>query len=327
VRAAFVLLTVVAFLVSCGGASTSARVRPTSIEPQWQDVFGETPAMLLFVRPRAVREDKVYGPLFRRVIDLARERSRVVSATRAMEAVEDADEVVVGIPSASGDAGDLVMVVQGVSAAIDPSKLVDSDGRALWAPGPSGRVRELVRERDERGSPVDASLFELPGRTWVIASGQSRARARDAFVHPLGRPPLSSDPDALATLRIDGPSLVARFRALQDLGALAPIGRKLRTVTVWLPAVQGADSASVVVEIALSYRDEDAAAFAEVRAREVVEVVARKKPENLGWLARAKVDRPGNRLLLTFPLPPQLIDGLLHAGTAALGTDSAPGGL
>jgi hypothetical protein len=319
----------------------SSRVRPNRTEPQWQDVFEEIPPVLLVVRPRAVRGDKVYGPLFRRVVDLARERSRVVSATRAMEAVEDADEVVVGIPSEGGEAGDLVMVVEGVSASIDPSKLVDSDGRALWAPGPTGRVRELVRERDERGSPLDASLFELPGRTWVIASGQSRARARDAFAHPLGRPPLELDPDALAIARIDGPSLVARFRALQDLGALAAIGRKLRTLTVRLPAVQGGVQAGVqgsaqgsaqgtdgaVVEIALGYGDEDAAAFAEVRAREVVEVVARKKPDRLAWLAKAKVDRPDKRVLVTLPLPPQLIDGLLHAGTAALGTDSAPGGL
>jgi hypothetical protein len=239
--------------------------------------------------------------------------------------MEDADEVVVGIRpdrEAGGDAAEIVMVVEGVRAEIDPSKLVDADGRALWAPGPSGRVRELVRERDEHGLPLDASLFELPGRTWVIASGRARARSRDAFAHPFGRPALELDPDALAIVRIDGPSLVARFRALQNLGALAAIGRKLQSLTVRLPPGEGG-----AVELSLGYGDEDAAAFAEVRAREVVDVVARKKPDRLGWLARAKVDRAGGHVLLTVPLPPQLVDGLLHAGSATLDVDSAPGGL
>ena len=45
----------------------------------------------------------------------------------------------------------------------------------------------LVHEGDEQGEPVRASLFELPGRTWVIASGAARARARDTFLRPRAR--------------------------------------------------------------------------------------------------------------------------------------------
>jgi hypothetical protein len=331
VKWAVVVLAFVPLLLGCGAATSHPKTQASYSEPRWQDVFEETPEVLVVVHPRAVRQDKVYGPLLRRVIDLARERSRVVSATRAMEAMEDADEVVVGIRpdrNAGDDAVEIVMVVEGVPASVDPSKLVDADGRALWAPGPSGGVRELVRERDERGAPLDASLFELPGRTWVIASGRARARSRDVFAHPFGRPALQLDPDALAIVRIDGPSLVARFRALQNLGALAALGRKLQSLTVRLPAVQGGvQGEGAAVELSLGYEDEDAAAFAEVRAREVVDAVARKKPDRLAWLARAKVDRPGRRVLLTLPLPAQLVDGLLHAGSATLDVDSAPGGL
>src|SRR5208283_1593137 len=102
--------------------------------------------------------------------------------------------------------------------------------------GPSGPTRELVRERDEHGATVGASLFELPGRTWVVVTGGARSRARDAFAHPAQRPPLQlADPDSLAIVRVDGPSVVAHIPVLQDRGDLAAVGRHLRSLTVVLP--------------------------------------------------------------------------------------------
>jgi hypothetical protein len=182
-----------------------------------------------------------------------------------------------------------------------------------------GPVRELVRERDERGQPLEASLFELESRTWVIAVGDARARAREVFAHPIGRPAFTLDPDALATVRIDGPSLVKRIRALQPLGGLAAIGRKLQSLTALLPP--GSEGS---LELVLAYGEEDAAAFAEVAAKQVIEAIGRKKPERMAWLAAAKVDRPDKRVVLTLPLPSTLIDSLLHAGSAPIELD--PGG-
>jgi len=275
------------------------------------------------VRPRALRTDKVYGPLLRRAIEVARQRSAVVAATRALETMEDADEVIVGIHAGTRESegvADLLLVERGVRADVDPAKLVDADGRALWAAGPGGRVRELVRGRDEHGHPVDASLFELPGRTWVIVTGAARLQARAAFAHPFDRPPPDLEPEALAIVRIDGPSLVARIRALQDLGGLAAIGKHLKSLTLTLPPNASTAQGSSV-RATLAYADEDAAAFAEVAMREVVAAIAHRAeraPARLAWLGSATVERPDKRVVVTAPLPPQLIDALLHADSVAL---------
>ena len=271
------------------------------------------------LHPKDLGKDKVFGPLLRRALDVARDRSRLVAATRILEVMQSADEVVFGVRPGEregGEPAELVVVIRGVPANADPAKIVDSDGQPLWSPGPMGAVRELVRERDEHGHPVDASLFEMEGLTWVIAQGEARARAREVFAHPLGRPALQVDPAAVAMVRIDGPSLVRRIHALQPLGGLAAVGRKLGSLTVTLPP--GAEGN---VELTLAYDDEDAAAFSEVSARQAIEAIGRKKPPALAWLAPAKVDRPDKRVLLSLPLPPQLVDALLHAGTAPIDFD------
>jgi len=303
--------------LGCANRSAAPPERVPHVEPRWQDAFDDTPQLLVVVRPKALRQDKVYGPLLRRAIDLARARSQLVSAT-PLEAIEDAEEVVIGVHRGGRERDDsdqdFVMVVLGVRADIDPGTLVDAGGRALWTPGPSGPVRELVRERDERGLPVAASLFELPGRAWVIGSGEARARAREAFAHPFKRPGMDLDLQALAIVRIDGPSLVARVRALQTTGSHAALGRRLRTLTLRLPPGANGD-----VELALAYADEDAAAFAEATTRAAVSAIARKKPDRLAWLGATSVDRVGEQVTLTIPLPGTLVDGLLRAGSAGEG--------
>lgn len=323
-----VAICLAGFLPATGCANKIAAPAPQArhAEPRWQDAFDDTPELLVVVRPAELRRDKVYGPLLRRAIELARQQNRVMSAT-PLEAIEGAEEVVIGVYQSKhgGDdaAPDIVLVVVGVRADIDPAGLVDSGGRPLWSQGPNGPVRELVRERDERGLPVAASLFELPGRTWVIASGDARARGREAFAHPFDKPPMDLDPTALAVARIDGPSLVGRVRALQTLGSHAAIGRRLRALTLRLPP-----GASGQVDLTLAYADEDAAAFAEVTAREAIEAIARRKPGGLGWLATANVDRAGKRLILKMPLPQPLVEGWLHGGSAGIGVaipESEPG--
>ena len=359
-RAAFAVAAVacIAATLACGGAAEPPSIRPVDAEPRWEDVIDTTPELLAIVFPTELRKDAVYGPLLRRVIDLVREQSRVVAETRALDAMEDADEVIIGVrPDAvaagagagaetAGPAeGEVLVVVRGVRADVDPATLVDTEGHPLWAPGPNGRVRELVRSdgpasSGSEASPIPASLFELPGRTWVIASGDARARARAVFARPLGRPaprfertdPAPGTGQPLVLLRLDGPSLVARVRALQSRGGLAAIGRRLAAVTLELAAGSptldaGADAdLSRAVRTSLSYADGAAAGAAEATVRDVIGAIARKRPDDLAWLASATVDRPsqGPRIDVTAPIPPRLVGFLLHARAATFDTAPPP---
>jgi hypothetical protein len=326
-----------AALPACGG-TTAPPPRPTALEPRWEDAFDATPEIVAIVFPTALRRDAVYGTLVRRVIELVRDRSPVVAQTRALDAMEDAEEVIVAArPSASdpiaGDrGGEVVIVVRGVRADVDPAALVDAEGRALWSPGPPGPVRELVHV--EPAAPADAppaepvapaSLFELPGRTWVIASGPARARARSSFARPLGRPAWPFEPHdgrALALLRINGPSLVARVHALRPSGGLHAVGSQLNAFTVELPggpAAAGDGGPERDVRATLAYANEDAAAFSEVTLHDALGAIARKKPEELAWLGGATVDRSnGKAVVVTAQVPPRLVAFLLHANAAPL---------
>ncbi len=308
-RALAVLLgcLLAALAVACGGPPPRPPPDPYA-EAHWQDVFESTPELLVVVRAKAARDDRVYGPLLRTVLALARDESKAAGETRAIDAMADAEELVVGLrPDGPDGPGERVLVARGVRADLDPGKLVDTDGHPLWAPGPPGRVRELVLERE------GASLFELPGRTWVMAEGDARARAREAFAHPMNRPPPKLDPDALALVRIDGPSLVARVRVLQDLGALAAIGHHLRAVTFVLPP--GAEHA---VRATLAYAGDDDAALAEVAASELVRRSAHAgdRPRWLPLLGSATVTRAPRAVVLSAPLPAGLIEQLLRGPSA-----------
>jgi hypothetical protein len=302
-------------LVACGGHAPPPASSAKEHEARWQDVIDITPELLVVVRPKALRKDKVYGPLLSRAIDALRQRSRVVAATRVLDAIDDADEVIGGVrPDPIVPGGEMVVIVRGVRADIDPAKVVDPSGHVLWTPGPQGAVPELTRERDDLGQPVAASLFELPGRTWVIAAGgTARERAREAYAHPMGRAAINVDADALAVVRVDGPQLVKTLPGLQRYGQLEAIGHKLQWVVFTLPP--GGEG---VVKATLTYVDEDSASFAEVRWHDVVDAIGRTKPPKLLWMTSLKIDRTGKYVLLSAPLPPQLIDGLLHAGQAAL---------
>ncbi len=342
----------------CGASAPRATTRVVDTEPRWEDVIDTTPELMVVLFPTALRKDRVYGPLLRSAIHLVREQSRVVNETRALDAMEDAEEVIVGVrPDPTGDAGpagaagEVIVVVRGVRADEDPAELVDAEGQSLWAPGPSGRVRELVRSDNRSAAtpppaeaPVPASLFELPGRTWLIASGDARARARAVFARasPSPRPATSLEGleptgvDSLAVLRIDGPSLVARVRALQPESALGAVGQRLEAVTLELAAAgPGMDAGGEAnfrrtVRASFSYADEEAAALAEATVRDAIGAIARKRPDALAWLASASVDRPspgaapGRSVVVTAPLPPRLVADLLRAGAATLEAPPPP---
>lgn len=278
-------------------------------EPRWQDIFLEVPEFFVVVRPKALREDRIYGRLLRRAIEWGRDQSKVVAATRMAESVEDAEEVVLGLSEARGRAAEAILVENGVRSDVDPGKLVDDDGRLVWSQGPSGPIRELVHEGPRGGPEPDASLFELPGRTWVIASGPARERARDVFVHPLNRPlPAYSAADsrALAFVRLDGAALVSRVQQLRGSGPLSTVGHKLVSAVFSLPP--GAEHS---LRAFLDYVDEDAALAAEAVLRDTVSAFRRTRSSGLAWLGTATVERAGTSVIATAPLPPQLIDRLL----------------
>jgi hypothetical protein len=362
-KAAFVpivsLLSVVSALACSGRAPLpSTQLSSSPAEPRWEDAFDATPNLLVVVFPSALRSDRVYGPLLRRAIALARQESRVVAETRALDAMEDADEVIVGLRTgASASVDDLVVVVRGVRADVDPAALVDAEGLPLWTAGPMGPVRELVRadptpDSGPSGRSVHdetpASLFELPGRTWVIASGEARARARSAFFHVPDHPRRvfafeGLDAEALVTIRIDGPTLVRRIPALQPERMLGAVGARLGDVTFELSADLASSEAPEaldggatspervrVIKATLSYASEDAAALADGTVHQVLDAIGRKKPEGFAWLSTERVEvarpPPGKRLVVTVPLPSRLVDALLHAGKARLpGGEANPG--
>ncbi len=323
VRAALAMLaaTTASLLTmsACGGSQPRAPSGSERLEPRWQDVFDRVPDVFVVVRPRTLRQDRMYGPLLAHAVAAARANNRVVAATRALDAVEDADEVLVGVDAGSSEGRDLVVVTRGVRADLDPGKLSDGEGRALWEPGPSAAVRELVCERDAHGTDVGASLFELPGRTWVIASGEARERARDVFAHPVNRPIPELDRDALAIVRLDGPSLVQHTRQLQGTGALSAAGHHLQWAAAALtPGEQG-------VRATLSYADDDSAGLAEISVREALLALGRSKSERFAWLGKATVERSDRRVVIHAPLPPELVEAFVRAaGTRPPGEASPP---
>ena len=65
-----------------------AAERPDALEPQWQDALPSSPKLLVFLRPKGLRADKVYGPMLQRALELAREQ-RVTSGALVLDAIEE----------------------------------------------------------------------------------------------------------------------------------------------------------------------------------------------------------------------------------------------
>ncbi len=287
---------------------------PADSDPHWEGALQPLPELLLLVRPQALRRDPLYGPLVGRVIELARDHTPIVAASGALEAMENAEEVIVGLrESRTDDQGDLLVVIRGVPASADPAHIVDDSGQALWSPSPNGAtngVRELLRNPAEapgQGAPSapDASLFELPSRTWVIATGGARARSRDAFARPVAveSGPLGVPSGAIAALRLNGPSLVSRVRALRPPGPLAALGSNLSTATVVL--LPGEDA---LVRATLVYKDEQAVMLAQSALRAALDAVARAKPDDYAWLRSVTLEPSRCCIVVSSPLPKQIFD-------------------
>lgn len=295
-----VVVATAAASASCGdGAGPPRTAANKRTEPTWSDAFDTSPDLVAVMHPQAIRHDAVYGPLLGRLSQLAAARSPAAAATRSLEAFESAEEVL----AALAEDGSGMIVLRGVRADLDPARIVDAEGRTLWrTTGVPTRVAEYVRQ--EGGAT--ASLFVLPERTWVIAVGDARQRAREAFANPSGRPAWKYDRDALVSVRIAGPALLRHVAKLRATGQLNALGHHLQSLTLGLPA--GKEGS---VTATFTYADEEAAAIAEVTVRRVVEVIKRSEGTRFRWLADAVVARDEPRVLtLRTPLPKELLRDL-----------------
>ncbi len=276
-------------------------------KPHWQDAFDRVPDILVLAHPRAMARDPVYGALLKSLSRMISARAPQTAGARAAEVLESCDEVIFALRQRG--ASDALVVLRGVRADIDPRKLTDPNGRAMWSDGPRGTVTELTR-----AAASDASLFVLPERTWVFATGDARARAREAFAHPFDRPPPLRDDASLFVIRLDGPSLVQGVPRLRTHGApLEPLGRRLQSISLALrPGKEG-------LLATFSYSEEDAAAFAEVLLRQVTEALEHEGTEKTKWLGQTKVDRQNYTVVARVSLPPRLVEDLPNVSAAELG--------
>jgi hypothetical protein len=237
----------------------------------------------------------------------------------ALQAAEGSEEVIVGISRKTGQPDDSAMILRGVPANLDPEKMNDPSGRPLFTLHDArARVHEL--ESSDRTHGV-TSLFVLPDRTWVVASGAARDRARAAFAAPFGRPIPEVDEQALAVLRLDAPTFLGRFERAPNLG---PIVRKLRAMTIAVrPGKQG-------LILGLAYVDDDASAWGEMQTKRLVGDLANARPDappdpndsrrrggrrmTFEWLKDAKVAREGSTVTVKVDVPQRLLDELPNAG-------------
>jgi hypothetical protein len=278
--------------------------------PRIEDAFDGEPEVLVVVRPKKLVRDPLYGPLLRRVSELALERAAVASAvgTTAFAALERADEVL--LASYDLRAGDAVVGVRGVPADVEASHVVDTGGAALW-----GHARELpggIEELAATDGAVAASLFVLPRRSWVIAVGPGVARVRRSLTEGTrhGDPHLAAtDPDALAVVRLR-PDVLVRARPQLASGPLAPIARDLDTATLSLEP--GPEGQVGEVSARFVYGDAPFATGAESSFREVVGAFVRAYEAKAPWLHAVTVAREERSVVVRGRIPRAWVDGFLR---------------
>jgi hypothetical protein len=303
----FLALTSAAALLTSCGPDEGPRVARRELAPQWQDVFDGTPEIYAVVRPQTIKRDAVYGTFFKNVLRMAQAKTPMRGAT-TLEALEGCDEIILGMRK-DGTGDDAALVFRGVPASLDPQKMTDASGQpVLRLVDPRAKVPEY--QWIDRQSTSEGSLFILPDRTWVGALGEARARARQAFASPFGRPIPKTDSEALAIVRLDATTFLQgpRFARSPMLG---PLTRKLNAVTLALKPGKGG------VVATLQYADEDASAWAEMHAKRIVDEIGKQEPRrgapSLDWLKTAKVGHEGNAMTVKLAIPARLLEDLPNA--------------
>jgi hypothetical protein len=285
----------------------------------FDDLLANAAEVTVTLHPPAIVRDRVYGPLLQRASTLAAAYAgpRTVGTT-ALTALERTDEVVVASNDATGEA---VVVLRGVPADLDASRVVDEHGNPIWR-AVVGDVGRSVIEY-EPSVPADAALFVLPPRIWIIAVGEGKARTREALLGPISASSLIGEEAPLAVLSIQGPALVRRDARLRD-GALAPLGRSLLRASFELaPGTEG------IINARLVYADPAAARASEETLRDVVAAFRRSlespNPPALAWLAAAGVERSAATVTVRAPIPKSWLEALSKADVTAPAAPRAPG--
>jgi hypothetical protein len=307
---------------SPGRSPSVAAARALSVE----DLLAHPADVKVTLHPREVADDRVYGALLRKASALAAAYAGPPSlGTTALAVLERAD----AIDAAMNDAGEAVCVLRGVPADLDVARVVDEAGRPVWRPV----VGDVMRTFDEYEPepPSDGTLFVLPGRVWVVASGDARMHARERFVQGATPAlPLAEGEAGLAVMTIRGSALVQKDPRLRS-GVIAPLGRSLARATFELtPGALG------VLVTRLDYTDAPAASGAEQTARDIVAAFRRLlegreqggRPQGelppLSWLAAAGVERKEREVTVRAPIPRRWLDAIALADVPAAAPPAGP---
>jgi hypothetical protein len=272
-----------------------------------EDALQGEPELLLEARPKALRDDPVYGPPWRRLVETALARGRATS--RFLEAVHRSDAVVVGLAHLRRN--DALFAMRGVPAEFDPVGMVDTDGQTLWREATSWGTFAEYPSVDPTSSAV---LFVLPRRQWVIATGRWVAEARTAFLHPRGPRageswgllPSEDTADVWLGMALQGDALRREWGPLRH-GALAPLGHGLGRATLFFS--RGEDHA---LRVRLFYPNERDVPPAATNLRELLQAVARSETlgPRWGWLRDTTLTTQGTDLDARVPVPSVLFDKL-----------------
>lgn len=305
------VVTCAAVEISCGPGEAPRPAR-RELAPQWQDVFDGTPEIYAVVRPQTIKRDAIYGTFFKNVLRIAQAKTPMRGAT-ALEALEGCEEIIVGIRK-DGAGEDSAIVFRGVPASLDAQKMTDAAGHPVLRLV-DARAKVPEYQWIDRQSTSEGSLFILPDRTWVGALGEARARARQAFASPFGRPVPKADAEALAVVRLDATTLLQAPRFAKS-PLLGPLTRKLNTVSIALKPGKGG------VVATLQYADDDACAWAEMHSKRLVDELAKQEPKrgapSLDWLKTAQIGREGNAVTVKLAIPARLLEDLPNASGADL---------
>jgi hypothetical protein len=306
-------------------ASSSKAAPPVAPQPlRTEDLLGQLADVEVTLKPSAIVRDKVYGPLLRRASALATAYvGPPTLGTTAMAALERTDRV----DAAVSDAGDAVVILRGVPADLDVTQIVDEKGRPIWRPV-QGDVRQSVIEY-EPAEPSDAALFVLPARTWLVASGTARVRARERLALAAGGVAFDPTEAPLGVLSIRGASLLRREGRLRA-GPISPLGSSLLRAAFELTS--GAEG---VVVARLEYSDASAASGAELTARDIVAAFRHRleeaqkgtlkgAPPPLAWLGAAGVDRGDKVVTIRAPIPRSWLEAVAHADLAGATPGDVP---
>jgi len=273
----------------------------------WADVVVQRDRDLVVdLSPSAIAHDPSLGPIVRRARRMALARAEVVAiGSTLLQALEDADDLVVSLRSAEPLDGSVV--VGGAPAHVDPSRLVDDRGELLYTV--RGEARG-VTELEPRARRPRSALFVLPGRTWVLCAGDAVDRARAVFARAAPAP-YRAPPHALIEVS-PGEDLLLRVRSRAG-PMLTPLVGRLTFAS--LAFRSGADS---FVTATLTYLDAQAASRAEPSAKDLLDAFAGRYAPHLDFLRAASIARDGASLRVEARIPPNVTRRFADADDAPL---------